>query len=320
MRARIMGGKQRCEMKSSHNSGEQKFLKAVYKVNQFISILFQALVCLITLGFLVRAVYCGVCELRGIDMGNRLSSSVTGFFLFSGVILCVKLFIYGVGKLHQKEYSFDPSAMELPERGSITLETALHHMAINMGLIMWDSTFGILLSILLIMMLALGGNIPLILLTCFIMALLLVGGHFLLSWRWKKRSFLKKLARNTEKYWRVGDARDFAAALEESLMKGVLYYAHEMTLTADYIIGLTESDTSFVPVAIPRAEILSIAFYRRRPVMNRYRKYDMGVLKCMLRNGNHVEYLVGQGPRMQRVTKVLNYYRISWKEEELIYE
>lgn len=306
-------------MKSNENPGEQKFLKFMDKVNLFISRLMEGMVYLIALGFLGSAVYCGVCEFRGIDMGNRFGSSLAGFCLFSGMIICVKLFLYWVGRLHQKEYAFDPSTMELPERGTITLETALHHMAIKMGLIIWDSVFGILLGTLLLLMLFLGGNIPLILLICLILALLLAGGHVFFSWRWKKKSFLDKLIRNTEKYIKVGDARDFAVSLEDSLMRGVLYYAQEMTLTADYIIGLTEADTCFIPVAIPRAEIRSIVFYRRRPVMNRYRKYDTGVLKCSLSNGTRVEFLIGQGPRMQRVLKVLSYYRISWIEEEVVY-
>lgn len=222
--------------------------------------------------------------------------------------------------VQKRDYQFDPGNMVLPEKGTVTLETALHAMAIKMGVIYWDTTFGLFLGILLLMMFCLGGNIPLILLICLILAVLLVGGHFFWSWRWNKRSFAGKMLNNTKKLIPIEDPFEYAAAVERSLTEGVLYYEKDMILTGDFIIGLLETDLRFVPVAVPRAEIAQLAFFCRRPVMNRYRKFDMGILDCRLYSGQSIELLIGQGSRMERVLRVLDYYGIAWSEEELVYE
>lgn len=112
----------------------------------------------------------------------------------------------------------------------------------------------------------------------------------------------------------------YAKAVDASLAEGMLYYAREMTLTRLFIIGLTETGLSFHPVAITRSEITQLTFFCKRPVMSRFRKYDMGILECRLQNGQKVELLIGQGPRMGRVLKVLDYYGIAWNEAETVYE
>lgn len=54
--------------------------------------------------------------------------------------------------------------------------------------------------------------------------------------------------------------------------------------------------------------------------MNRYRKFDMGILDCRLYSGQSIELLIGQGSRKERALRVLDYYGIAWSEEELVYE
>lgn len=177
-------------------------------------------------------------------------------------------------------YQFDSREMILLERGTVTLETAL----------------------------------------CLILAVLLAGGHFFWSWRWKKHSFAGKLLINTKKLIPMKDTFEYAAAVERSLADGVLYYDKEMVLTREFIIGLLQTDIRFVPAAVPRAEIAQMVFFCRRPVLNRCRKYDMGIPDCRLYSGQSIEFLIGQDPRMERILRDLDYYGIAWSEEETVYE
>lgn len=305
--------------KKNANRKEQKVLKTLDNINKWFSkiILYLAYLCIPV--FLIMTVYYSICKYNGIDVENRLLFSAAGLAVFSASCACMKLLEYLMDKLQQRDADFDPFTMRLPDLGTVTLETALHMMSFKTGVIVWDTLFITFLAILLSMMLFVGGNVPLILFICLLLAAFLAAGHLFISWRWKKRSFAPKMLRNTEKYISVKNPREYLQSVEESLLHKLLYYGKEMILTDRFIIGITETDVQFHPVAIPRAEIVEITFFSKRPVMNRYRKYDTGILECRMKSGKAVELLIGQGTRMIRVLKVLNHYRIWWKKKDTLY-
>lgn len=298
---------------------EQRILKSLDKGNRIFTNIFIKGTYLLAAVMLVLAVYYGIGERNETMDGGRAFNYFGWFLIASATAICWKLLEVIRHAVQTKNDQFEPRQMVLPKRGTVTLETALHAMAIRMGVIYWDSLFGLLLGILLVLLLFVGPNIPLILL-CYLFLTALVGGHFFWSWRWKKRPFAGKLLDNTQKHIPIENPFEYAAAVERSLTEGVLYYEREMILTDDFIIGLLETDIRFIPVAVPRAEIVQLAFFRRRPVMKRYQKYDIGILDCRLYSGQSVELLIGRGPRMERVLKVLNYYGLGWSEEETVYE
>lgn len=298
----------------------QKNLRRLYKAQNIIGRIALEIFYIFTFTFLLAALYYGVCLLMGKDVGNRFTLYGGSFLIFAAGLGAIKLFETALSRMYQKDYEFEPSRMELPAAGTVTLENALHKMAINTGVIGWDTIFGVLLLSLFSMMLTLGGNVPLILLICLILAVLLAVGHVFFTWRWKQRRFTDRIIGNTKSFIPMSSPQEYAGKVEESLLGGVLYYAREMVLTKDFIIGIIKTDVQFYPVAIPRTKIEQLIFYCRRPVMNHYRRNDMGILKCILKNGSTVELLIGQAARMERVLKVLDYYGIRWKEEETVYE
>lgn len=299
---------------------EQRLLKCLDRGNQALAriVIYGAYVLAVIMLFL--AIYYGIGEAVGDQEKGRAINYFGGFVTFAAAGAAVKLCEAVLAAVHKKDEEFDPKTMVLPENGTVTLESALHHMAIKTGVIGWDTTFGLLLGILLMMMFCLGGNVPLILMICFVLAALLAGGHFFWSWRWKKRSFAGKMVKNTSRFIPISEPCQYAGTVEKSLKNGVLYYGKELILTEDFIIGQIETDLQFKPVAVPGTEIARLAFFSRRSVMNRYRRYDMGILDCRLHSGKSIELLIGQGPRMERVLKVLDYYHIEWIEEDMVYE
>ena len=305
-------------MERRTDTREQRILKRLYQVQGWFSGLALNILCFFMIFCLVGTIYYGFCRIRGMEEGKRFVVYAGGFLMFAAACGAIKLFEALLDRIHRNEYEFEPRTMELPRDGTVDLETALHHMAVRTGVIGWDTVFGTLLIILLGMMFTLGGNIPLILLVCLILAVLLAGGHLFFSRRWRKRCFAVDMLKNTGNYMNLSSG--YAKAVEASLAEGVLYYAREMILTRLFIIGMTETDISFHPVAVARSEITQLTFFCRRPVMSRFRKYDMGRLECRLQNGQSMELLIGQGPRMGRVLKVLDYYGIAWNEAETIYE
>lgn len=297
---------------------EQKVLEKMNKADRWFDKGVKVFAFILMLFFLGMAVYYGICWLRGMDSGKQFLASLEAFFGLAAALICVKLFFIILDKYHQSDYNFDPQSMVLPGKGTVTLEGALHRMAVKTGVIIWDTIFAVLLFMLLFLMFSLGGNIPLILLICLILAVFLAAGHMFFSWHWKKSRFADRMLKNTSKYIPVADPEKYASAIDESLSKGVLYYGKEMIMTEDYMIGITESDLGFVPVAVPRSGIMNITFYCVHPA-NYRRKYVTGVLDCRMDSGKSVKFLIGQGPRMERALKILNYYGIQWKREENVY-
>lgn len=301
-------------------NSEQRFLKRLDKIQNGLAKTITRLIYIFTGLLLLATVYFGICSLNGQDVGNRFTVSLKAFLALAAAGICAQLIFFGIKKFYQKDLEFDPRTMELPARGSVTLEAALHNMAVKHSVIAWDTTFATLLIILLAMMLFLGGNIPRILMICLILALLLISGHLFFTWRWKRRSFTGRMLKNTQAFLPVQDSRTYVSDIETSLAGEIQYYSKELILTEAYIIGMLENDFKFYPVAIKRSEITNITFFCKRPVSNPYRKFNMGILKCGLTSHKSVELMIGQGPKMRRALSVLNYYHIEWNEGETVYE
>ena len=259
-----------------------------------------------TLIFFIMAIYYGICEYRGINVQNRFSLYLMLFCIFASTSILIKVIFYIQDKAYQKERNFDPSVIELPDINTIHLETALHQMSVKTSVILWDTVIGFFLAFLIFLTIFLGGNRPLILIICFALAVFLIAGHIFFSWRWRKKCFVTKMVCNTERFISIGNSEIFIADVEKSLMEKMLYYTMELILTNDYIIGKMETVFKFSPVAVPRAEIKEITISSN---------HQSGIMKCYLFSGNHIELLIGQGARMIRVLKVLNYYKIRWKEQ-----
>lgn len=305
--------------KEEYTSG-QKTLKVLYQGQQWVSRIAYGILYLLLVGGFIAFTYYKILGIRGIDTGKQSVVYFQTFLMAAVALACVKLMNAAAGWFRKQDYNFDPLRMELPEPGTVDLEQALHRMSYKTAVIIWDTVFITLLVILLMLMLTLHGNVPRILLMAFGLFLFLAAGHAGFNKHWKKHSFSGEMVQNTEKYIPIEHSQGYAERVEESLKRGILYYAREMILTSDFIIGIVETDISFRPVAIPRSEITEIIFYQKRPVMNRCRKCDMGILKCRLNGGHSVELLIGQDSRMIRVVKVLNYYGIEWKEGSVIYD
>lgn len=306
-------------MQKEEDTSGQKTLKVLYRGQQWVSRIACGILYLLLVGGFIASIYYKILEIRGVNTGKSVVYFQT--FLMAAVALaCVKLMNAAAGWFRKQDYNFDPLKMKLPEHGTVDLEQALHRMSYKTAVIIWDTVFITLLVILLMLMLISHGNVPRILLIAFGLFLFLAAGHAGFNKRWEKHSFAGKMVQNTEKYMPIEHSQGYAKRVEESLKRGILYYAKEMILTSDFIIGIVETDISFHPVAIPRSEITEIIFYQKRPVMNSCRKCDMGILKCRLNGGHMVELLIGQDSRMIRVVKVLNYYGIEWKEGSVIYD
>lgn len=306
-------------MDENVNPDRQTMLKALHKFERAVRKTLYGLLHIMTFLCLIGTVYFGILAASGKNTGGRFASFLTVFLALAASDALASLFIWSLKKALKKQLEFDPASMTLPPKGSVTLDNALRQMTLHTGLIWWDGVFGILLAIMALLTVFVGGDLFRCLLACLILAALLTVGHFFFTWRWKKRSFTKKLLKYTGKYIRISGPEEFAAALEESLKKGVLYYAPELVLTDEFIIGNAGTQLGVETVAIPRVGITDFIYYCKRPVASSYHKYDMGVLKCRMYGGQSVEFQIGQALRMLRIPKMLSYYQIPFKEEETIY-
>ena len=110
----------------------------------------------------------------------------------------------------------------------------------------------------------------------------------------------------------------YAAAVEASLQRGVLSYEKEFILTEDFILGAAEWDTSYEPVAVPRAGVKEYVFFFHRMVGGRYSR-TFGVLSCRVNGKSIVDLVIGPQYRAEKVLQILDYYQIPWTEGEFIY-
>lgn len=278
-----------------------------------------ALYVLFTCGILAGTVYYGVREYQGNGDPEQLTVCCAMLLVLAAIPLCGKLVNHFFKYLGQRNEAFDPRTMKLPEQGTVTLEGALHRMSTQTGAIVWDVILGCI-AFSLLFTLALGiGDRPLILLVCGCLMILIAVGHTVFYLHWKKRSFTKKLLRNTAGAIALEHPEAYAEAVEESLKRGVLSYEKELILTDEYILGNAEWDIYFTPVAIPRAQITEFVFFYRRMVVGGRASRTLGILRCSANGKKLADLVLGQRPEAERLKKILSYYQFSWREEEFTY-
>lgn len=274
---------------------------------------------LFTCGILAGTAYYGVREFQGNGDSEQLTICCAMLLVLAAIPVCKKLVTHFFKYLERKNDAFDPRTMALPDYGTVTLEDALHRMSTQTGAIVWDGILGCV-AFSLLFTLAMGiGNRPLVLLVCACVIILITVGHTVFHLLWKKKSFTKKMLRNTAGAIAVEHPEAYAEAVEESLRRGVLSYEKELILTNEYILGNAEWDIYFTPVAVPRAQITEFVFFYRRIVVVGRTSRTLGILRCNADGKKLVDLVLGPRPKAERILKILRHYQFSWREEELTY-
>lgn len=299
----------------------QKFMKKLDNFDQSMNRIMNRLViflyAIFTCFIFAATFYYGVCEIQGNGNTKQFTICSTMLLVLAAIPVCNKFVDLFLKRFLQKNDAFDPRAMVLPAHG-VTLEDALHKMSTQTGVIVWDTIWGCVVFSLLCL-LAFGiGNRPRILFLCVCVIALIAVGHIVLKLLWKRRSYVKKMLRNTSKIIGLNDPVGFAAAIEESLKRGVLSYEKELILTDEYILGSVEWDIHYTPVAIQKAQITEFVFFYRRMVGSRYSR-TIGILRCVRADKQVVDLALGPYIKSEKIKKILAYYKISWREEQLTY-
>lgn len=300
----------------------QEFLRKLDKVDETgkkISYwIFIILYAVFTVVILAMAVYYGVLTMQGNDNTKQFVSCYVTLLLLGAIPLCGKLMDFVFKRYFKKDTEYDPGTAVLPAPGTVTLEAALHRMSNKTGVMVWDIFLGcVLFSMIFLMFTGVKDPVRLMFSTMGLAAFT-VAGHFVLHFIWKKRSITKKLLRRTAEYRTIGNTSDYAKKVEESLKHSILAYEKEFILTEEYILGSAERDTSFNPVAIPRDEIDELVFHYRRVVNGRYSR-TVGILSCRAVGKKPVDLILGLDPTVNKVLRILNYYKIPWREEKMTY-
>lgn len=133
----------------------------------------------------------------------------------------------------------------------------------------------------------------------------IVGIHFLILLYYKKRDYTGKLIGYTEKYIGPVNRERFIAQLEMDLKTHMLVYSEMLILTQNYIMGWSETEMSFRPVAIPRDEIFQIRFRVSNKWFGRGKRSICPVIICDLQNGNTVEIFAGNRFQIEVVQELM---------------
>lgn len=258
---------------------------------------------------------------RGTTTQAQFATCCVALVLLVAVLLCVKLVGAWKRWFYRRDIALDPATMALPERGTVTLEGALHKMSWPLGALMWFLFLGCLLCTLLLMLVFPTGQRAAILRGAAAIAALTIVGTLLLYLFWKKRSFLKRLVNCSAEYFPEEVNEGYAASVEASLRRGVLSYESELILTDDYILaaaGTVAFGTRYRPVAVPRAKVTEFVFYHLRLLGGRYTR-TFGILSCRVDGEVLVNLVVGRPQKAQKVLRILTYYQIPWTEEPFTY-
>lgn len=300
----------------------QEFLRKLDNIDQagkrIVHWILVILYALFTCFILAATVYYAIGEFRGNADTRQLTICCATLLILAAIPVCSRLVDYFIKLLFQKNDVFEPAAMELPVPGTVSLEDALHKLSTKTGVIVWDSIWGCMLFSLLLLLLFGLGNPARILLLCVCMAAVIAVGHGAFYWLWKRRTFRNKMLRNTSGVIGLDNPQGFAAAVEESLKRGILSYEKELILTDEYILGNGEWDTYYTPVVIPRERITEFVFFYRRTVGGKTSR-TVGILRCNENGRKLADLVLGPQLKAERIMKILRYYQVSWREEELTY-
>lgn len=300
----------------------QEFLKKLEHISQVgsrimhwaIVVLYAAFTCVI----FTATIYYAMREFQGSNNPRQLTICSTMLLILAAIPICSKLVDCFITHLSQKNDAFDPRMMELPAFGTVSLEDALHKMSTQTGVIVWDTLWGCVACGLLSLVVFDVEHRPYILLACAGVIGLITIGHAAFYLMWKKRSFAKKMLCNTSKIIELSHPEAYFEEIEKSLKQGVLSYEKELILTNKYILGSTEWGTHYTPVAIPRGQITEFVFFYQQTVGN-INSWTVGILRCIADGKILVDFVLGSHAKVEKIKKILDYYQISWREEELFY-
>lgn len=195
---------------------------------------------------------------------------------------------------------------------NVTLEAALHRMSNEMeAVIGWDIIWGTVFIILFSGFITIDRRY-IILFSAAISAITAAAGHMLFYLIWKKRSYTKRMLRNTAKYLSVGNPLDYEASVKESLKRQIYVYEDELLVTEDYIIGNAEPNFRYIPVAVPREKITELLFSRQSVPWGRYSIYA-GILSCRTDESRVVDLIIGKSSKANEILGILNLRNIEWK-------
>ena len=244
-----------------------------------------------------------------IPLGNRekdLQKAFAGVQIF---IMCVSLALivfltkvlldalFRWGEKRYGKYEDYVNPEKFPKTEERTIQSILTSMTQKPWLLVWDilQGCGLLAGVIAslscfedadINKLALAGGI-------LKMAVYAVGVHFLILLYYKKKDYTPKLLKNTEKYFQIVNRESFLTHLEKDLQDHMLVYSKMWVLTQDYILGWSETEVAFHPVAIPRSEIVRIKFRVSDKWFGHGKRSVCPVIICDLQNGKKVEIFAG---------------------------
>lgn len=299
---------------------DQEFLKKLDKIDQtgnkiiyWIFVIFYAAG---TFWLLVEAIYFGVGAIQGNGTEKQFTDCCVVLLILAAIPVCCRLVDWFIKGFFKKDNAYEPHLAKQP--ASLTLEDALHKLSTQTAVIVWDVTWGCVLFSLLCLLAFNMGNRLRIMLLCVCMTIIILAGHALFHFIWKKRSFTKRMLCNTSKYILIDRPSDYANAVEESLKRNLLSYEKEFILTDEYILGCTQQGVILTPAAIKREDIEELVFFYQRIVNGRYSR-TVGILSCRTSGKKPVDLVLGLQPKVNKVLKILKYHHISWREDGTIY-
>lgn len=125
----------------------QEFLKKLDKVDEtgkrIVNRIMIILYAVFTVVALSLTVYYGVLVIQGNDNTKQFVSAFILLLLLGAIPLCYKLFDLVFCYFFKKDTTYDPGTAVLPVPGTVTLEDALHKMSSQVGVIVWDSLWGV---------------------------------------------------------------------------------------------------------------------------------------------------------------------------------
>lgn len=139
---------------------------------------------------------------------------------------------------------------------------------------------------------------------------MLMAGHITFTMYYNHRSYCKKMLSETKKYLNIANEEAFCEALEQNLRNKMNYRFKKFVISQDYMMGYTERDTFFDPVAIPICTIASAEWYEVRVTGRAAR--TLGMLACKLNNGKTVVFCTSQGKDRMKVRTALEQCQIAY--------
>lgn len=264
------------------------------------------------LAFVAMAIYLTVCSMEDSSYISRAKNVWVAaiFAIIFGVAFMLMLRF--AGNQWKKAAEYDPvqGRLKLPDASRRSLDETLTYMTGRPGLLVWDILWGCAMFSMAMAFISdtahYGAAARLVLVTggC------LIVGHIIFTIYYNNHSYRTRMINTTRRYLNITNEEVYCDALEKNLVEKMVYRSMRFVVSEDFIIGYTNRDTSFEPVAIPICTITSAEY--RLEQRNVKPRGTQGILSCRLNNGNTVVFCTSQGPEVEKVPKVLNYCKIPY--------